>query len=74
MPAAVSETLDGFLAPSRAFDTASYLREFADRWEQWLHAMETHVKADLKSRGADEHLMWDHEVSAPRRAERWLVM
>ena len=63
VPATVNEALNGFVAPSRTgHDTASYLQEFAARWDQWLHAMETHVKADLKSRGADEHLMRDYEV------------
>lgn len=64
VPATANEALDGFLAPSlTGHDTASYLQEFADRWDQWLHAMETHVKADLKSRGADEHLIRDYEVN-----------
>lgn len=56
-----TEALTGMLAPSRAFDAVSFLEEFRDRYERVVCAHETHLTADLRSRGPSDDLL--HEWS-----------
>jgi len=54
----INEALTAMLAPSHTcFDTATYLEEFAERYEKVVWAHETQLTSDLTSRGASEDLM-----------------